>query len=143
MSHSSKMTLTKFWLGWHHRDSPQTTQKLNCYLSHAHRTRSHSEFESPSMDTPCCSVKYLGVLISSNLNWSNHIESVCKKANRHLGFVNRQFKNSPPHIHALLYRTAVLPKLEYCGSVWDPHLASDVTSLEKIQKFAARIVTRK
>ena len=93
--------------------------------------------------SPCSSVKYLGVTISSNLSWSKHINSVCKTSKRHPGFINRQFKNSPPNIRALLYRTAILPKLEYCCSVWDPHLSTDIRSLENVQKFASRIVTRK
>ena len=44
--------------------------------------------------TPLDSVShhpYLGVELSSNLNWSFHIETIIGKANRSLGFIRRTF----------------------------------------------------
>jgi len=32
----------------------------------------------------------------------------------------------------------VRPILEYCSSVWDPHLAKDINELEKVQRRVAR-----
>ena len=91
---------------------------------------------------PSSSVKYLGVTISSNLSWSEHIASTCKKAKRQLGFIHRRFCQSPPQVRGKLYRATVLPKLEYCSAVWDPHKLTDIAKLEDVQKFAARITTR-
>ena len=42
---------------------------------------------------PCKSMKYLGVTISSNLTWSEHI-STCKKAKQPLGFIHRYLGQS-------------------------------------------------
>ena len=91
---------------------------------------------------PSFSVKYLGVTICSSLSWSEHITSTCKKAKLHLGYINRRFSQSSQHVRAQLYWSAVLPKLDYCGSVWDPHHQSDISALEGVQKFAARITTQ-
>ena len=33
-----------------------------------------------------------------------------------------------------LYITFVHPHLEYCVSIWNPHLARDVNTLEKLQR---------
>ena len=48
------------------------------------RSRNALHLDRWSFNRPCSSVKYLGVVISSDLSWSNHISSVCKKARRHL-----------------------------------------------------------
>ena len=90
----------------------------------------------------CKSVKYLGVTISSNLTWSEHIKSTCKKAKQRLGFIHRHLSQSPPNVRHRIYRATVLPKLEYCCAVWDPHYVSDIDALESVQKFAGRVITR-
>ena len=92
--------------------------------------------------TPSTSVKYLGVILSSDLSWSQHVSSVCKKARRHLGYINQRFNTSPQQVRAQLYKSAVFPKLDYCCAVWAPHLRSDISALENVQKFAARVTTR-
>ena len=40
------------------------------------------------------------------------------------------------------YKGLVRPILEYGSSVWDPHYESLIDDLEKVQKRAARFVTR-
>ena len=35
----------------------------------------------------------------------------------------------------------VRSKLEYCASIWDPHLAKDIDKIEKINRRAARFVS--
>ena len=90
---------------------------------------------------PCESVKYLGVTISANLSWSQHIALTCRKAKQHLGLIHRKLHQSPDLIRHQIYRAAVLPKLEYCASVWDPHHLKDNNAIENVQKFAARVIT--
>ena len=40
--------------------------------------------------------KYLGVTISHNLTWSEHIKQITTKANRTKGFLQRNLHNCPP-----------------------------------------------
>ena len=91
----------------------------------------------PSCDT----VKYLGVTLSSSFSWADHIQSTCKAARRKLGLVHRTFHMAPPQVRHTIYRSAILPKLDYCSAVWDPHQECHKTELEKVQKFAGRIIT--
>ena len=67
------------------------------------------------------SFKYLGVTISNNLTWSNHIDIVCSKARRTLGLIYRCFyANCNPDTLLKLYLSLVRPRLEYACPVWSP-----------------------
>jgi len=37
------------------------------------------------------SYKYLGVLISSNLPWGNHVSNICSRDKKHMGMLYRRF----------------------------------------------------
>ena len=84
--------------------------------------------------------KYLGVLVSSNLQWSPHIQEVCSKARKIIGLLYRRYyQHSDPSTLLHLYLSLVRPHTEYAAQVWDPHLYKDISSLENIQKFALRV----
>ena len=88
------------------------------------------------------SFRYLGVTISENLSWGLHINKVCCKAKRSLGFLYRCFsKGCDRWSLARLYQSMVLPVLEYCSSVWDPQYKVSIDKLERVQTFAGRLVT--
>ena len=46
------------------------------------------------------------------------------------------------HLRHKIYQTTVLPKLDYCGAVWDPHQLKSTKLLENVQKFAGRVITQ-
>ena len=87
--------------------------------------------------------KYLGICLSDDLTWSKHIESVCYKARRLLGYIYHTFSPycSPESI-LHLYKTQVLPILEYGCVIWDPHFKKDKKLLESVQYFAIQIATK-
>ena len=85
------------------------------------------------------SAKYLGVTISEDLKWTDHINDISKKANQTLGFLirvnNRDLKPTA-------FKTLVRPQLEYASTVWSPYTDQDINKLESVQRRAARWVTR-
>ena len=86
------------------------------------------------------SVKYLGILITSNLSWSQHISNLHLKVRRLIGMMYRRFyKDAEPSTLLQLYISFIRPHLEYCGAVWDPYLVKDVELLEKAQKFGLKV----
>ena len=89
--------------------------------------------------------KYLGVIISSNLCYSQHVQEICKKARRMLGIIYRNYAANMvnPTITLRLYVTLVRPCLEYAAQVWNPHLTKDINNLEKVQIFALRISSKR
>ena len=85
--------------------------------------------------------KYLGVVISSNLHWTPHINQICSNARKLLGLIYRNFASNiqSPSIVLHLYLSLVRPCLEYASQVWEPYLLKDIKKIEDVQKFALRI----
>jgi len=84
------------------------------------------------------SAKYLGVIIDSKLNFNEHVDYICKKANTTRAFVHRNTKNCPMKVKALEYKTLVRPQLEYASSVWALHTHCIIDRIEAVQRRAAR-----
>ena len=90
------------------------------------------------------SVKYLGLSISSDLSWTNHINSITSKARKLVGLLFRQFyRCADTDVIRKLYIAIVRPHLEYASQVWDPYLLKDQQTLESVQKFACRVCLKR
>ena len=82
--------------------------------------------------------KMLGVTISSDLKWNNHILDCIKKLNNHLYFIVL-LKRARVSLNDIVnfYCTTIRPVLEYCAPVFrhalPPYLTEDI---ERIQKRA-------
>ena len=84
--------------------------------------------------------KYLGLLLSSDMSWSPHIENICSKAKKILGLLYRQYYSHVDiWVIRQMYISLVRPHLEYACTVWDPHKQKDVLSLERVQPFAYKV----
>ena len=88
--------------------------------------------------------KYLGLLISSDLSWTSHIDSVCSKAKRILGLLYRRYYNlADDATIKQLYIALVRPHMEYACVVWDPYTHKSVKALEQVQAFACKMVSHR
>jgi len=80
-------------------------------------------------------IKDLGIILDTNLTFSEHIEYITAKAKSRLAWIKhfgREFED--PWTIKKLYSTFVMPIIE-CGSqVWNPHTADKITKIESIQK---------
>ena len=85
--------------------------------------------------------KLLGVVISQDLSWRDHIQSICCRSKKLLGFLYRVFGAAGPRCLGHLYKTLVLPVLDYSSAVWDPPHKIHRQALERVQSFASRLVT--
>ena len=87
--------------------------------------------------------KYLGVILTSDLSWSSHVESICTKLWKLLRLLYRRFyRHAEPSALLQLYQSLVRPHLEYASDVWDPHLQRDIQLIENVQKFGLRICSK-
>ena len=84
------------------------------------------------------SVSYLGVTLTNNLNWSQHVSSISGKVSKVLGLIKRNFWNCPRSVKETAHTTMVRQKLEYGCEAWDPNFKKYISSLERVQRKAAR-----
>ena len=65
-------------------------------------------------------VKYLGVILTSDLTWTKHITIICSKVWKLTGMMYRRFFHCDPQLMLRLYKAFLRPHLEYAPQVWDP-----------------------
>ena len=85
-------------------------------------------------------MKILGVSIDENLDFSHHVSTVCKSAAKRVGVLTRLRNMLPTQAKLKIYKTAILPILTYCHTVWHHCKASDGRKLERVQERALRTV---
>lgn len=86
------------------------------------------------------SAQYLGITVTDNLCWNEHINNICKKANSTLGLLRRILSGCDKKVKDLAYRSLVRPKLEYGCSAWNPYTKQSIDQIEMVQRRAARFV---
>ncbi len=63
---------------------------------------------------------YLGVTITSDMNWNHHIANIRNKATSTLSYLQRNVRVNAPKLKEKAYQTIVNPHLECCCTVWGP-----------------------
>ena len=82
----------------------------------------------------------LGLSLSSNLTWKNHIHSLAKHASQKLGFLARA-RGFFSYSHLLsMFKSQICPSLEYCSHVWGGAPKSTLCLLDKVQPKAIRLM---
>ena len=100
------------------------------------------QLEGESLDL-VNSFKYLGIHVSHDLSWSDHVQHVSTKARKIIGLLYRKYYNfTSPATLLQLYKLLARPHLEYALAIWSPYLQKDKIMLEQVQKFALRMVTK-
>ena len=84
------------------------------------------------------SVKYLGITVTDDLDWSQHINNVTSKATKTLGFLRRNLTLAPKETKVAVYKALVRPQLEYAAPIWKPHHQTEINRIKKVQRTAAR-----
>ena len=97
-------------------------------------------------DTPLEQVecfKYLGMILASDLSFSQHTDSVCSKARKIFGLLYRRFYNNVSNDTLLqLYLSLVRPHFEYASPVWNPYMQKHIKQLKDVEKFALHMAAK-
>ena len=78
--------------------------------------------------------KNLGVTITSDLRWNEHVNNITNKANWILGFLKRNLKIRSTSVKNVAYNSLVRLSLEYACSVWDPLLTRTLIDLRRYKE---------
>ena len=78
--------------------------------------------------------KHLGVVLSSNNKWTNHIDTIIQSDSKQISFLRKlKYKFSKNSLNKI-YCTYIRPLLEYANELWDGCNQTDADRLEKIQQ---------
>ena len=89
----------------------------------------------------CTSVRDLGVTMSSDATFSMHITKQCIAASLKCGWILRTFRTRERVPLLALWKSLVLPTLDYCCQLWSPSTAGLIQKIELVQVcFLKKIV---
>ena len=84
---------------------------------------------------PSDNVLDLGIFMSSNCSFEFHIQNLCKK------WILRTITTRDSITMMTLFKSLVLPRLDYGSQLWSPHLVKHIDQLEKIQRSFIKHIT--
>ena len=85
--------------------------------------------------------KHLGVVLSSDCTWHEHLEYIKSKAWTRINIMRKLKYKLDRRSLQTIYFSFIRPVIEYSNVVWDNCTLYETNELEKIQIEAARIVT--
>ena len=77
--------------------------------------------------------KDLGVTFSADMKVSEQCGIAASKGNQILGLIRRTIMYKEKQLIVPLYKSTVIPHLEYCIQAWRPYRKKDIDKLERIQ----------
>ena len=86
------------------------------------------------------SYKDLGILFDTGLKFHQHASETALKANSVLACIRREFITLNESVLLPLYKSKVLPILEYGNVIWGPHYVLDQCKLEGVQQCTTKLV---
>ena len=128
--------LEKWEQDWDMRFNPSKCQVIN--VTRRKQTIPTQYYLHGTLLQSVDSAKYLGIDISHDLSWDDHINRTTKKANQTLGFLRRNIKVRSEPLRTNAYKALVRPQLEYGSEVWSPHTQSQIDQIEAVQRRSAR-----
>ena len=83
-------------------------------------------------------VRDLGVTMSNNGTFSEHINKIATSAKDMSSWILRTFRSRSPELMLTTWKSLVLPILDYCSQLWCPTNKGQIQKLEKIQQSFTR-----
>lgn len=84
--------------------------------------------------------KILGVFVSNNLQWSEHVKHLAKKIASNIWLLSK-IKNFLSNEHRILfYKSYIQPHLDFCSIVWGNTSEANKLKIFRLQKRACRVI---
>ena len=85
-------------------------------------------------------VKYLGLMIDSNLSWKYHIESICHKISKSIGIIAKIRHYVPRRVLLSIYNSLIVPYITYGVCAWGNCALTFQRKIVNLQKRALRLI---
>ena len=83
-------------------------------------------------------VKDLGVIMSSDCTFSQHIGKLANTAKDLSVWCLRTFNDRSTELMLTLWKALILPRLDYCSQLWSPHCKDEIRDIEMTQRSYIR-----
>ena len=80
----------------------------------------------------------LDINFNSQLTFTTHISIMITKAKQRLFLLKKSFQSKNPSIPILGFKTYIVPLLEYCSPVWNPHTIVEIRRIESVQRLSTK-----
>ena len=90
--------------------------------------------------TPTEQENDLGIVVDGALNFHAQTAAAVAKANKLLGIVRKSFVNLSKDSLPILFKSLILPHLDYANCIWGPMSKGDQRLVEKVQRRATKLV---
>ena len=87
--------------------------------------------------------KLLGVHIDQNLDFTSHINFICKNISSKISLLKKIKQHLSLNHRKLFYNAYILPSIDYCLAVWGNTSKGNIERINKLQKYAARVILDK
>ena len=78
--------------------------------------------------------------MDSNISWSAHTDSLCKKVSSRIGLLKRTMPFLSIQTAKMVYKSIIESLFDYCGVVWDVCGEVSTTRIQPLQNRAARVI---
>nr|CAH7728856.1 unnamed protein product [Callosobruchus chinensis] len=111
-----------------------------CTLSNKRCPSEHSVLMNNQALPRSHSCKLLGVSITENMIWHEHVSSIATATGKKLGYLFRARKYFSPSNLLTLYKAQIRPSLEYCSHIWGAAAPTTLSILDAVQRRAIRLI---
>ena len=87
-----------------------------------------------------CVQKLFGLHIDKELNFTEHVDVICKKMGQRIGVWNKIKRHLPLNERKLYYNAMIKPIMMYGCTVWSSCSSENLERVYKLQKRAARVI---
>lgn len=126
----SRTTLTKSQLGAQGGDSHSISRNVRICVLEKEKPQIISSMEFQLIVTE---YRDLGVIVDSSLSFDKHITATANRGHRMVGLFRHTFRSLSQRNFKILVKTFIRPLVEYCSSIWSPHLQKHIDAIEKVQ----------
>jgi hypothetical protein len=80
----------------------------------------------------------LGIILQNDLSYKSHIDNVVEKAKNLTSWILRTFESRERNVMLTLFKSLILPKIEYGSQLYFPYKITEISSIENIQRHFTR-----